>query len=139
MNSLSKVLIFKIIGTVFLWCVPLLLFPASILELIGLPESENTMFLRLLGWAYLSLCLGYFFSLQASLRGQRLMGPIWVGLLSNGGACLYLLYFGLTGYWSQWGGTIQFVAWGSFIATALITIGLYIFGVKGQEPIVSSV
>ena len=95
------------------------------------------MFVRLLGWAYLALCVGYYFGLRASLSGARLMGPIWVGLVSNGGACLYLLYFGLNGSWSQWGGSIQFIAWGSVFATALITFGLFVFGIKGKEPIVS--
>lgn len=138
MNHLSKVLIFKIAGTVLLWCTPLLLFPASVLNTLGFPEQENYMFVRLLGWAYLALCVGYFQALKASLKGFRLMGPIWVGLVSNGGACLYLLFYGLSGTWDDWGGGIQFIAWGSIIATALITAGLYVFGVKGKEPMVGS-
>ena len=94
MSHLSKVLIVKITGTIFLWCVPLLLLPAYILESIGFPHQENYMFVRMLGWAYLALCVGYYFALKASLQGKRLMGPIWVGMTSNGGACLYLLYYG---------------------------------------------
>jgi len=121
----------------FLWCLPLLLFPASLLETIGFPPQDNYMFVRMLGWAYLALCVGYYFSLKASLNGQRLMGPIWVGIVSNGGACLYLLYYGVIGSWSAWGGAVQFIAWGSVIATAFITIGLYIYGVKGSEPIIA--
>ena len=80
---------------------------------------------------------GYYFGLKAALNGQRLMGPIWVGLVSNGGACAYLIYYGSTGAWAQWGGLIQFVAWGSVLATALITIGLFVYGVKGKEPVVA--
>ena len=137
MSNLSKVLIFKILGTIFLLCLPLLLFPASLLENFGFPKQESYMFVRMLGWAYLSLCVGYYFSLKASLKGKRLMGPIYVGLVSNGGACMYLLYYGLIGTWSVWGSAIQFIAWGSVLATALITLGLYSFGVKGNEPIIA--
>lgn len=136
MSHLSKVLLFKILGTVCLWCLPLLLLPASLLEQIGFPKQGSYMFVRMLGWAYLALCVGYYFALKASLEGKRLMGPIYVGIVSNGGACAYLLYYGLTGTWATWGGALQFVAWGSALATALITLGLYLYGVRGDEPLV---
>ena len=89
------------------------------------------MFVRMLGWAYLALCVGYAFGLQASLKGGILPGPVWAGIVSNGGACLYLLYYGVTGTWSEWGITIQTIAWGSVIATAVITAGLVAFGALG--------
>lgn len=136
MSHLSKVLLFKILGTVCLWCLPLLLLPASLLEQIGFPKQESYMFVRMLGWAYLALCVGYYFALKASLEGKRLMGPIYVGIVSNGGACAYLLYYGIAGTWATWGGVLQFVAWGSVLATALITLGLYLYGVRGDEPLV---
>ena len=91
------------------------------------------MFVRMLGWAYLALCVGYAFGLRASLQGKLLLGPIWVGVVSNGGACIYLLYYGATGTWAEWGVAIQFIAWGSIVATALITLGLIAFGVLGKE------
>ena len=65
------------------------------------------------------------------------MGPIWVGLISNGGACVYLCYYGVTGEWYEWGGFVQFVGWSSILATAAITLGLYVYGVKGNEPVVT--
>jgi hypothetical protein len=136
MNNLSKVLIFKITATVLVWCIPLIFFPAPVLEFAGFPKQQSYMFVRMLGWAYLALCVGYCFSLHASLNGKRLMGPVWVGIVSNGGACACLLYYGITGAWSGWGWFIQFIAWGSAAATALITTGLYVFGVKGHEPVV---
>ncbi|MEM9256763.1 MAG: hypothetical protein AAGA91_15050 [Pseudomonadota bacterium] len=136
MSNLSKVLVFKIVATLAFWCAPLILFPASLLERFGFPEQQSYMFVRMLGWAYLALCVGYFVGLKASLKGKRLMGPIWVGLVSNGGACGYLLYYGVTGTWSQWGGPVQFIGWSSVVATAAITLGLFVFGVKGNDPIV---
>jgi hypothetical protein len=130
MNNLTKVFIFKISTTVLFWCIPLIIFPASILEAVGFPSQPTYMFVRMLGWAYLALCVGYAFGLKASLHGQRAAGPIWVGIVSNGGACLYLTYFGIVGTWSGWGGFVQFVLWSSVLATAAITTGLYLFGVR---------
>lgn len=131
MNHLSKVFIFKISATVLFWCLPLIFFPATVLEAVGFPAQPTYMFVRMLGWAYLALCVGYGFGLRASLQGHRAPGPIWVGIVSNGGACVYLIFFGVAGTWSSWGGFIQFVLWSSVAATAAITSGLYIFGVRG--------
>jgi hypothetical protein len=133
-NNLSKVFIFKITATVIFWCIPLILFPAEVLAALGVPEQPSDMFIRMLGWAYLALCVGYAFGLSASLQGQRASGPIWVGIVSNGGACAYLIHYGVSGEWAQWGGIVRFVLWSSVAATAAITAGLYFFGVKGGLP-----
>ena len=130
MNNLVRVYVFKIGATVLFWCVPLIFFPAAILEAIGLPSQQTYMFLRMLGWAYLALCVGYAFGLAAALRGQRAPGPVWTGIVSNAGACFYLTYFGVTGTWDGWGGPVRFVLWSSAAATAAITVGLYLFGVR---------
>jgi len=132
MNPLSIVFIFKILATILVWCVPLILFPPSWLDAIGFPAQVSDMFVRMLGWAYLALCVGYGFGLQASLKGRRHLSSIWVGIVSNGGACGYLLFYGLSGHWSIWPINIQIIAWGSMLATALITLGLFFFGVKGK-------
>ena len=132
MNHLSRVFIIKIAATIFVWCIPLILMPAAWFEALGFPRHETYMFVRLLGWAYLALCVGYWFGLKESLQGRRAMGPIWVGIVSNGGAFLYLLYYGVLGVWTSWGIALQVVGWASVLATLLITIGLVIFGVRGQ-------
>ena len=129
---LSRVFIFKIAATILFWCAPLILMPTSWLEALGFPSQETYMFVRMLGWAYLALCVGYWFGLQASLQGRRAMGPIWVGIVSNGGACLYLLYYGFSGTWTSWSMQVQFIGWASIMATALITAGLFVFGVRGE-------
>ena len=72
--------------------------------------------------------MGYGFGLQEALRGNVIRGPVVVGIVSNGGACLYLLYFGFTGAWATWGAAIQFVCWSSVLATTLITLGLFRYG-----------
>lgn len=130
LNNLSKVYYFKIAATLVFWCCPLLLFPEPLLLSLGFPEQTTYMFVRMLGWAYLVLCVGYYFGLKAAQKGEKLMGPIYVGICSNGGGCLYLLYYGLSGAWSSWGIGIQFIAWSSVIATFFITLGLYLFGLR---------
>lgn len=132
MNRLSQVFVFKIVATVVFWCIPLLVFPAAWLQALGFPPPPSDLFLRLLGWAYLALCVGYAFGLAASLRGQHSSGPIWVGIVSNGGACAWLLSFGLSGEWAAWGGYATLLMWASVAATAGITLGLYLFGVRVQ-------
>ncbi len=130
MNRLASVFTFKIAATVLFWSVPLILFPRSLLEAAGFPAQPTYMFVRMLGWAYLALCVGYAFGLAAALRNERLMPPIWVGIVSNGGACVYLTYYGATGTWVDWGPAIQFLGWSSVAATAAITLGLYLWGVR---------
>jgi hypothetical protein len=132
-SRLSLVFVFKISATVAFWCIPLIVFPASLLQAIGLPAQPSYLFLRLLGWSYLALCVGYAFGLQASLRGERAAGPIWMGILSNAGACAVLGYFGASGAWAAWGGFLQFVLWSSVVASAAIAAGLYWFGVRSAS------
>lgn len=132
MNNLSKVFIFKIGATVLVWCVPLIFVPASWFETFGFPRQETYMFVRMLGWAYIALCVGYWFGLKESMHGRRAMAPIWMGVVSNGGAFLYLFYYGVSGTWTSWGIVPQTIGWGSAIATFLITVGLLLFGVKGE-------
>jgi len=135
MSNLSKVLVFKIAATVIVWCIPLIFFPDSLLVTIGLPEQHISMFLRLLGMAYLALCVGYSFGLKETLEGGRPLGVIWVGVVSNVGACALFTWFGLNGAWSSWGGFVQFIMWLSLVATAGIAIGLVVTGLLADSII----
>lgn len=121
---------FKIAATITFWCLPLLLFPKQLLEVIGFPEQPTYMFVRMLGWAYLALCVGYYMGLKAAINGERILAPKYVGIYSNGGGRLNLLYYGISGTWSDWGIGVQFVAWSSVVATFFITLGLYLFGLR---------
>ena len=133
MNMLSRIYLFKIAATIVAWCIPLLFFPATVLTTLGLPDQQSYMFIRLLGWAYLALCVGYGFGLRASLKSEKMPGPVYMGRVSNGGACVFLFYYGLTGEWASWGMLIQFIAWGSVVATLFITAGLLLFGVLDEK------
>ena len=131
LKPLIHVLRFKIVATVGIWCIPILLLPSDILSLSGVPDHTNWMFVRMLGWAYLALCVGYYFALVEAHAGRRLKGAISAGVVSNAGACAFLSYFGCSGAWSSWHLVTKVVLWGSIPATALITLGLIVFGLRG--------
>jgi hypothetical protein len=133
MNPLSAVLLFKIAATVLMWCVPMLLFPPVVLTVLGLPDQSSYLFIRLLGWAYLSLCVGYGFAYQAARRGEVMPGPIWMGLVSNGGASVLLTVHGVFGEWTQWGLLFQALAWASAVITGLIALGLWWYGIRREH------
>ncbi len=59
MRDLDFVLRAKIALTVVAWCIPLLLFPASLLARLGFPIPTPDVFVRLLGMAYLALGYGF--------------------------------------------------------------------------------
>lgn len=128
MTALSRVLVAKIALTVVAWCVPLLLFPASLLETLGFPVPEPQLFLRLLGMAYTALVVGYTFGLRASQRGEYPNNVVWVGIVSNGGAAGILAVAAAMGGWASWGAFAQLVMWGSLLGTAGITAGLIVYG-----------
>lgn len=130
LRGLVNVLYAKICATALFWCVPLLLFPTNLLELLGFPPQSPWMFVRLLGWAYLALCVGYAFALIEAQRGHRLVGAIWVGIVSNGGACAWLFFYGLTCSWTAWGQLAKVILWGSAVSTALVTFSLIRYGLR---------
>ena len=127
---LTLILAVKIIATLLVWCIPLLFFPKDWFVAMGFPQTLRMEFLRLLGWAYLSLCVGYFFAWSASRRGIRQAGPLWVGVVSNGGAAALLLSYGLAGAWTQLGGFPQFVLWGSTGVAAALSLGIWFYGAR---------
>lgn len=45
-----------------------------------------------------------------------------VGIVSNGLACVMLVYFGFQGTWSTWSNVAAYCMWGSAIFTGLITV-----------------
>ncbi|MEM8768952.1 MAG: hypothetical protein AAGE43_16010 [Pseudomonadota bacterium] len=132
MNPLAKVFVFKIAVTILFWVVPLIAFPTGLLGALDMPTEPTDLFLRLLGWAYVALCVGYGFGLRAALADERLAGPIWVGIVSNGGASLYLTYYGASGAFSELTPLLQVLLWSSALATGLITLGLVQFGVRSR-------
>ena len=129
MSPLARVLVAKIAMTVGAWCVPLLLFPAGWLAGLGFDVPQPMIFLRLLGMAYLALCLGYAFGLVEERNGRDPEPVVWVGILSNGGACLMLIGAAALGSWAAWGPVARGFMWASLLGTGTITLGLLRYGV----------
>ena len=136
MQALSKILIIKIVLTSLVWCIPLLFFPAAWLKGLGFPVPEPQVFLRLLGMAYVALVVGYGFGLCDARRQRHPKAVVWVGLVSNGGACLLLSIAALSKVWDGWGMIAQSIMWGSLFGTGVIAIGLAYFGLIARyKPI----
>ena len=98
-----------------------------------MPPQPGYLFLRLLGWAYVALLVGYGFGLRASLDGRRATGPIWMGIVSNGGASILLLAYGVSGAWSGWGSLPAAGLWASAAVTGGIALALLWWGVARHE------
>jgi predicted enzyme related to lactoylglutathione lyase len=134
---LSIVYVVKIAVTLVFWSLPLILLSPACLECIGFPRQTSYMFVRLLGWAFLVLCIGYAFGLKASLRGERDLSSIYAGIVSNAGSSIWLAYFGASGAWATWSETARVSMWASAGVTAFIAAGLVIFGVLCWRPSIS--
>ena len=120
MNLLKATLFLKILLTIG-WSAPLLFFSQTHFEELGVPEPQPILFTRLLGAAFLALLLGYALGLRELYRGEMPVNTMLVGIVSNGLACVILVYFGFQGTWSEWGSLARYCMWGSAIFTGLIT------------------
>ena len=129
MTRLAQVIMVKIAVTVLFWAGPLILAPAPLLAAAGLP-SEAVPLARLLGVAYVALCVGYGFGLREVRAGRRATSTVVGGGVSNAGAGAYLTYFGVTGAWVGWHPALQVGVWASAAVTLGIALGLYWSGLR---------
>lgn len=127
MKGLVYVLQFKIVGTLFAWCIPLILLPTEWVLAAGFPESVTGLIPKLLGWAYLALLVGYSHGLKAAMEGKTDQATVNIGIVSNLGAGIILLSYGFFGHWSDWGDYAQFHMWMSACSAIAISAGLFAF------------
>ena len=132
MNALTVTLIIKILFTLILWSGPLLLLSSENFIQLGFPVMMPDIYLKLLGWAYLTLVVAYCIGLRDAIKGIVPLSTIWIGIISNGGASFLLLIYGLWGAWNTWGSLAQTFMWGSMIVTGVITLALIWFGLIKQ-------
>lgn len=130
MKPLAMTLKFKIALTVLFWCVPLLFFPESLYLQLGFVDIGSFVFLKLLGVAYVALVAGYYLGYQDLIRGYYPSNTVIVGIVSNFGACIMLIMLAFSNAWSEWGVLAQLYMWASLAATGLISLFLFVFGVK---------
>ena len=133
MPGLERVLMAKIVVTVFVWVLPLLLLPAEILVLLGFPLPEPAVFLRLLGIAYAALVVGYALGLRQARRKAYPAEAVYVGIVSNGGAAVVLAIAALSGSWSAWGPLARVYMWFSLFAVTAITLGLILMHARYKQ------
>ncbi|MEM9360634.1 MAG: hypothetical protein AAGB04_31035 [Pseudomonadota bacterium] len=135
LGLVKQVLLYKIVITTLLWALPFLLAPISVLQLLMGAVPEPIFNLRLLGWAYVALITGYAGGLLQARNGVMPLQIIAMGLVSNGGASLLVLGHLLWGTGAELRGLPAFLTWFSFIALALITIGLVVAALQYKRAI----
>ncbi len=131
MQGLKNLLKVKIAGTLVFWCIPLLALPSSMFVQLGFPPPEPLLFVRLLGAAYLTLLMGYYFGLRTLAAGTSPLPAIVTGIASNGLAFVILAFFGMTGGWSAWGTGAQVFMWLSTAGALFFVICLLYFKSHG--------
>lgn len=119
MSLLEATLIIKILLTI-LWSASLLILSGTQFEKLGMPEPKPMLFPRLLGAAFLALLVGYLLGLRDLHLGKIPWNTMLVGIISNGLACMLLIYFGLKGTWTEWGKVPRYGLWASALLTGLI-------------------
>lgn len=134
MPGLQALLLRKIIITAVFWCLPLLLLPHAAWLALGIPLPASAMlFCRLLGAAYAALLVGYALARQGLRRGENPWTMLHVGLASNGLAGAWLLYFGSTGAWSDWGRGAQVLLLLSALGALAMTLQLWRFRARVRQ------
>ncbi|MEM9731487.1 MAG: hypothetical protein AAF997_23130 [Myxococcota bacterium] len=132
LRSLSWVLRFKVGFTLAVWAIPMLLLPASMLEAVVGFVPEPMLWVRLLGWAYLALCVGYLDGLRIAQRGMFPRGVVLMGIVSNGGAAVLLLLSRLFGVASELQGLPAIGVWLSIVVLLAITASLMVAWVRAR-------
>jgi hypothetical protein len=76
MKCLRITLLTKIVVTLVLWAVPLLFAPQAAARLLGMPEPQPVVLIRLLGAAFMALVVGYARALLANMRGEDVIDMV---------------------------------------------------------------
>jgi hypothetical protein len=91
---LRRVLLVKVLLTLFAWGLPALLGPMSLLTILKLPIPAELIYLRLFGGACTAFGVAYWFAYQDPIHNVAIMKA---GLVDNGLITLVIFYLGLTG------------------------------------------
>lgn len=89
---LKQLLLIKVLLVIFLWAIPSLLAPPSILQLFGLPTADLTI-MRIFGAVLVAMSFGYWLAYRDPLRNLAL---IWMAILYNGLTALVIVILGVT-------------------------------------------
>ncbi len=133
LRLLERTLVLKIILTTLLWAMPFLFFSRDLLEpLMGVVPTP-LFSLRLLGWCYVALIVGYAAGLLEVRAGRMPWGIVAMGIVSNGGGAALLGAHLFLGAGRTLSGLAATMNWLSWIALVAITTGLAV-GAVGARP-----
>ena len=97
MSRLTLLLVVKILFTILAVVIPFLFLPAErVAEMTGASIPAPSLY-RLYGVAMVAILTGYAFAIPIAQRGERPLGPLVMGVISNGGAAFVLFSFGAEG------------------------------------------
>jgi len=92
--QLRRVLFVKTIVTIFIWGLPALIGPLSVLAILGIPIPEDPIYLRLFGGACTAWGVAYWFAYKDPLRNVAI---VKAGLVDNALPTLVIVFLGVTG------------------------------------------
>lgn len=129
LKGIKTVLLLKIIITAALWAVPLMLIPSSLLNSMGFPVVD-LMFVRLLGIAYFSLGVNYYFGYTWTKKNHFPVCSAWTGVISNGLSSIYLSFLILTGSILDWGRFAQAYIIVSALAAGGLAVAFLVINIR---------
>jgi len=112
---LKWILAGKVVLTFLFWGLPLLLFPISLLQRLGIP-AEDTIYLRLLGAVITALGVAYWYAYKDPVHNIAI---VKVGIVDNGLVTLvtliFVVFYGLRNITMIVSGLLTFFFFISFI------------------------
>lgn len=121
---LRRVLLVKILITIFVWGLPALIGPLSLLTILGVPIPENPIYLRLFGGAAIAWGVAYWFAYQDPRRNIAILKA---GLIDNALPTIVIFYLGITEWVSS-----AFI-WGSGVLTGVFFLLFLVLMPREQD------
>lgn len=91
---LRRVLLVKVVITIFVWGLPALLGPMSLLAVLGIPVPQDPIYLRLFGGAATAWGVAYWYAYRDPQRNAAILKA---GLVDNALPTLVIVLLGLLG------------------------------------------
>lgn len=114
---LRRVLFVKVFVTVFVWGLPALLGPLSLLAILKVPIPADPIYLRLFGGAATAWGVAYWFAYKDPVRNTAI---VKAGLIDNALPTLVIVYLGITR------GVSSAFIWISGLLTALFFVSFLV-------------
>ncbi len=87
---LKRILAVKVAMTLFVWGFPALLAPVSLVQFLGIPTPDDTLFLRLFGAVVIAFGAAYWYARKDPVHNVAILKA---GVIDNGLVTLVILVF----------------------------------------------